>query len=342
MNRTAPLTFGRYLVGAGFVIAVLFTVLAPSSSTGLGPLERFLYWMLHAYGALAGLALSQALVSRTGFLRQFLQRRPWLAILAAGALGAWLFAPLALGLEHLLDLAPEPDGDPLDDWATRWGVLGALAAEGLELTAPVCATWLALNIPWLLRLDFTGPVRPIDAPGAEPDQRPTSLETDEAAIGTDSPKPSIVEPAAAGNSPVPEPKDPPDMTPSATEPAIDTSTEPALTGGLLDQLPAALGRDLVALSSQLHYLEVLTDRGRMLVLYNLRDAVQELDGVIAGLQIHRSHWVADAHVRRLVKRGSGWVCELTTAHELPVSRRRVAVAKQRWGAGVSYRRNDAA
>lgn len=309
------LSFERYLLAAGVVIALLFTVLAPSASLGFDLPGRFLYWTLHAFGALAALAAAQALLGRGVFWR----RRPWLATIVAGALGAWLFAPFALGLEYGLGLVPEPDGDPLDAWAERFGILGALAAEAIELTPAVATTWLVLNMPWLLRLDFTPPTAPQEAAPAAGTEAATEPR-ESIALETASQEGATLEPAALEE--IAEKKD-----------AADTGHRTSV----LDQLPAALGLDLVALSSQLHYLEAHTVRGRMLVLYNLRNAVDELQGTIGGLQIHRSHWVADAHVRRLAKRSSGWVCELTNGLELPVSRRRVAEAKQRWGAGATYR-----
>ncbi|MEO1083216.1 MAG: LytTR family DNA-binding domain-containing protein [Acidobacteriota bacterium] len=333
------LRFGRYLLAAGLVVSLLFTVVAPAASAGFNLPGRFLYWTLHTFGALAALAVAQSALGRSTRWR----RRPWLATLIAGVLGAWLFAPFALGLEQILGLVPEPDGDPLDAWALRWGLAGALTVEALELTAPVAATWVALNMPWLLRLDFTpspGPAAPelraqaIGGPGLSPD------------------------PDAVGA----EPAAPKDATPSAPEPIDEPSRGPAAArapraatrgdaprdepedgdDGFIDLLPAALGRDVAALSSQLHYLEVHTTRGRTLVLYNLKDAVGELEPVLDGLQIHRSHWVADAHVRRLARRSGGWVCELTTGLELPVSRRRAPEAKRRWGAGATYRAAGAA
>ncbi|MEO1366666.1 MAG: LytTR family DNA-binding domain-containing protein, partial [Acidobacteriota bacterium] len=242
------------------------------------------------------------------------------------------------GLEQILGLVPEPDGDALDAWALRWGLAGALAVEAIELTAPVAATWVALNMPWLLRLDFTPAPAPAPAPtpGANP-----GPSTDRPPDGrTHGPDPGVaeadgsrvVELDPSGGAATPPPASPEEPAPRTPGPG-----DPPGGDGFLDLLPAALGRDVAALSSQLHYLEVHTTRGRALVLYNLKDAVGELERSLDGLQIHRSHWVADTHVRRLARRSGGWVCELATGLELPVSRRRAAEAKRRWGAGATYR-----
>ncbi|MEM8997713.1 MAG: LytTR family DNA-binding domain-containing protein [Acidobacteriota bacterium] len=317
------LRFGRYLLASGLVVSLLFTVIAPAASAGFDLPGRFLYWTLHVFGALGALAAAQATLGRSARWR----RRPWLTTSVAGVLGAWLFAPLALGLEQVLGLVPEPDGDILDAWALRWGSAGALAVEALELTAPVAATWVALNMPWLLRLDFT------PAPG------PAAAESRSSEVRAVDPSPRVeetdVEPADGAPGGHPDPREGP--APGTANRPGDAHRE----DGFVDLLPAALGRDVAALSSQLHYLEVHTTRGRALVLYNLKDAVDELERVLDGLQIHRSHWVADAHVRRLTRRSGGWICELNTGLELPVSRRRAADAKRRWGAGATYRGADA-
>ncbi|GFE48827.1 hypothetical protein So717_05800 [Roseobacter cerasinus] len=88
--------------------------------------------------------------------------------------------------------------------------------------------------------------------------------------------------------------------------------------GFWSKVPAALGRDLVALSAELHYLRVYTARGDTLVLYPFGQAVQEQGH---GTQIHRSHWVALAHVDRIERRGREGVCHLAGGLALPVSRR---------------------
>ncbi|MEM1182877.1 MAG: LytTR family DNA-binding domain-containing protein [Acidobacteriota bacterium] len=335
------LTFGRYVLGAGMAIALLFTLVAPSASAGFGPLGRLLYWTLHTFAALAALSLAQDRIARAPAWR----RRPWLATLIAGVLGAWLFAPAALGLEQVLGLVPEPDGDPLDAWALRWGLAGSLVAEALELTVPVTATWLLLNAPWLLQLDFRPAVAPMGEAGEVSSLRDPEVVGQAASVAPSPelsapPPPSPEPPATTGPPPSPESKGP-EPAALSTEPASTEARDPSKADGLLEQLPVALGGDLIAMTSQLHYLEVHTARGRTLVLYNLRDAVAEVEAQFGGLQIHRSHWVADAHVRRLTRRSGGWICELSNGLELPVSRRRAADAKRRWGAGATYRPADA-
>ncbi len=80
-------------------------------------------------------------------------------------------------------------------------------------------------------------------------------------------------------------------------PPAAISPEPA-SGGLLARLPAGLGREVIALQMEDHYVRVHTARGSGLVLIPLRQAVRELDATgPEGLKVHRSWWVARQAVR---------------------------------------------
>jgi hypothetical protein len=119
-------------------------------------------------------------------------------------------------------------------------------------------------------------------------------------------------PASPPPSPGPSPS-------PAVEPAPPAAPAPSPAGGFLRRLPAALGRDLLALEMEDHYVRVHTALGSTLILLRLRDAVTEL-GEGSGLQVHRSWWVArDAVVD--VRRGDGRaVLTLKDGAKIPVSR----------------------
>ena len=87
---------------------------------------------------------------------------------------------------------------------------------------------------------------------------------------------------------------------------------------LLARLPGALGTDIVSLSMQDHYVEVTTTRGKALILMRMADAIGELDG-LQGQRIHRSHWVARAHVSATRKSGHRRFVELKDGRKLPLS-----------------------
>jgi DNA-binding LytR/AlgR family response regulator len=73
----------------------------------------------------------------------------------------------------------------------------------------------------------------------------------------------------------------------AASPAMAESTSDA-SPPILNRVPVQRRGRLIALSVSDHYVEVLTDGGRSLVLMRLSDAIAET-GPVKGLQIHRSH-----------------------------------------------------
>lgn len=80
---------------------------------------------------------------------------------------------------------------------------------------------------------------------------------------------------------------------------------------------------LLYLKSELHYLQVVTDRGSSLILYNLADAIEQLPAR-AGIQVHRSYWVARDAIEKLERRGRQGELLLRDGHRVPVSRQRLA------------------
>lgn len=103
--------------------------------------------------------------------------------------------------------------------------------------------------------------------------------------------------------------------------------------GILDRLPAHLRGRLLYMSMQDHYVDVHTDKGSTLVLMRLGDAIAETGGT-AGLQIHRSHWVALDAVDGPVRRDSRLFVKMQDGALLPVSRSYAPALKEAL-AGVS-------
>ena len=89
---------------------------------------------------------------------------------------------------------------------------------------------------------------------------------------------------------------------------------------LLERLPASRRGRLLHLQMRDHYVEIHTDRGSELVLMRFGDALKEL-GRTEGMQVHRSHWIARAAVKKIVRRTGRTVAFLENGTEVPVSRR---------------------
>ena len=107
------------------------------------------------------------------------------------------------------------------------------------------------------------------------------------------------------------------MSQKIAEAAVPEETSPRLS--ILDRLKPDNRGPLLRLSVQDHYTEVVTSRGRELLLLRFADALKET-AATPGLRVHRSHWVADAHVESL-KRDNGRLLILTRdGTQIPVSR----------------------
>ncbi|KIN60259.1 Transcriptional regulator, LytR/AlgR family [Sulfitobacter noctilucae] len=108
--------------------------------------------------------------------------------------------------------------------------------------------------------------------------------------------------------------------PDTVEPEADPQSR------FLRRLPLAERGPLVRIEAQDHYLKVVTDKAAPLILMRLGEAVDALEGA-AGLQVHRSRWVALDAVRshRRKKRARPVVDGDGT--EVPVSRRYRPAAK---------------
>jgi DNA-binding LytR/AlgR family response regulator len=104
----------------------------------------------------------------------------------------------------------------------------------------------------------------------------------------------------------------------------------AAAASIVDRLKPPNRGALLRLSVQDHYTEVVTARGRELVLLRFADALREAAGT-PGLQVHRSHWIADAHVES-VRRDSGKLVILTRdGSHIPVSRSYADDVRRRFG-----------
>ncbi|MEM1039096.1 MAG: LytTR family DNA-binding domain-containing protein [Pseudomonadota bacterium] len=85
------------------------------------------------------------------------------------------------------------------------------------------------------------------------------------------------------------------------------------------RLPVQLGRDLISLQAQDHYIRVVTPRGSHMLLMRLEDACLELENV-PGFRTHRSWWVAEPHVSNLQREGARLSVRLSDGQQVPVSR----------------------
>lgn len=112
------------------------------------------------------------------------------------------------------------------------------------------------------------------------------------------------------------------LPPMAT-PAPDMPRPAAEGVRFLQRIPAKLGRDLLAIETEDHYLRIHTKLGSDLILLRLSDALGELEG-LEGAQVHRTFWVARHSVARVERDGRKASLFLANGLEVPVSRGRIA------------------
>ena len=112
----------------------------------------------------------------------------------------------------------------------------------------------------------------------------------------------------------------------ATRSAPVVEKAPELQARFLGRLPAELGREVVYLKVNGHYINVTTTMGSAAVLMRFADAVAELGD--AGMQVHRSFWVAYDHIAAVERHAERTVVRLSTGEAVPVSRTFVTAVRE--------------
>ncbi|WP_339617878.1 LytTR family DNA-binding domain-containing protein [uncultured Gilvimarinus sp.] len=264
------------LLGVCGFLTVLFTLVEPEASQGLGLAARLGFWVLHI-----GIALGAILLVSVVIRHCHLSRWPlWILVLVTGVLGAVISAPLYLAIEVLLpELIPTDTPDSFWDRYAMQGHWQAVVSEFFQVLPLVLVGWGTVNLPLMLN------------------------------------KPTLLEP--------PLPPEPP------TGEQTEQDAMQARRDAFFASLPEVVGQDLIAISSDLHYLNVYTTLGKAMILGSLKYYAEAF--AEEGLQIHRSHWIAKAHVERLCLSGKDAFCLMSTGLRVPVSRSNRKLAKTYFG-----------
>ncbi len=88
---------------------------------------------------------------------------------------------------------------------------------------------------------------------------------------------------------------------------------------LLERVPAGEQGDVVRLQVWDHYVSLVTTKGTSKLLMRFGDAIKELDS-LEGIQVHRSHWVAKAHVVGHHRANNRLFLHTSDGEKIPVSR----------------------
>lgn len=92
-------------------------------------------------------------------------------------------------------------------------------------------------------------------------------------------------------------------------------------------LPSNIGKNILYLQSELHYLRVVTDVGECMILFSLIEADKKLPST-SGFMCHRSYWVSRAHISAFKQRGRTGQITLSNGTIIPVSKRKLTEFKK--------------
>jgi hypothetical protein len=117
------------------------------------------------------------------------------------------------------------------------------------------------------------------------------------------------------------------LIPSEQTPNYEKQFDSESKNEFLDKFSDKIGTDIIYLMSELHYIRVVTLKGEMLILHNLKDAISELPADLIGIQTHRSFWVNLKYIEKIIKKKLQSVLILSNGKSVPVSRRRISLVK---------------
>jgi len=141
--RTTPAF--KYYFWAGLALILIFTAIKPAGTDNTGLAERFVIWTIQI-SLLLPLLIGLHIVLQASNV--FNHLNPWLKLTLSGIIGAVLFVPFGLGIDYVFDL---------DDWegiSKLEGALPIIAEEIVNTLLPITLTWIAINVPRVLELNF--------------------------------------------------------------------------------------------------------------------------------------------------------------------------------------------
>lgn len=116
--------------------------------------------------------------------------------------------------------------------------------------------------------------------------------------------------------------------------ALETTSEELADGGSLtenlqghasffESLSPPFTGTLLRAEAQEHYVKLVGTSETRMILYRFSDILRELPQSL-GMQVHRSHWIANEAIRKVVRKGNNTRIETQDGMQIPVSRRYVS------------------
>jgi hypothetical protein len=211
----------------------------------------------------------------------------WKQLLLSGLVGSLVFTPVGLLIDIFLAGEEIPSKLSIE-----------LLDEFFGLAPPVIFVWLAINAPWVMGYRI---YHIKDEPTSD-NKKIDSLKPEEPIQGLNHER----------SAPCVE-------SPYTAEQQSEQDT-------FFSLLPSELGRNLIYLEAELHYLKAVTDSGEALILYNIKDA-ENLFDPSEGCLCHRSYWVSKKHISSFEKVGRCGELTMSNGAKIPISKRKYSKFK---------------
>ncbi len=150
----------KYFLAVSVGLGVVFAALGPEGSGDRGPVLTLLQWQAQTMIPMSACVLGHLALHRSA---AFDRLNPWAKLLISGGLGAFLFSPVAYGIDLLLGESPGPGASHLDGWLDELG----------SVSAPIVLSWVAVNAPFQLGYSFRRADVDTSAAPPEPPTPPT-------------------------------------------------------------------------------------------------------------------------------------------------------------------------
>lgn len=272
-----------------FVMALLlviaFTTMQPVSAGGTNVYSRFLFFSLHIFPAVF-LAWK---ISGFLFNQSFSSRvSPWVLLAIAGAISGFLLAPMSVFLEIVFGVVDYSEMPTKKLEYSLASFMGELEGEWFAVVPKTTIFWPLMNS--MLAWKYSSNQSSSGTNPVKPDENPDPENIDQA------------DPDASENR---------------------KADSAAFTSAFIQSLPGNLGKDVIYLRSEEHYLKVVTTLGENLILYGLKNAIHDLEKLqVNGLLVHRSYWVSMKHIVKVDVESGLPKVHLSNGFKVPISRRK--------------------
>lgn len=263
----------KYFLWFSVFLIILFTFLEPKATLDTTFFERIVFWTFQISILVPSLIFFHMLLQRSILFDQI---SDWYKVFLSGLMGCIFFLPFALGIDYVLGL---------DDWSNikKLGQAKDIVIEEIVgMFPPVIITWIAMNAPRILNLNFS---------------KITLIEPDKVIIKKEN---------------------------NSDKKSFNSLNK----NDFFDKFSYLIGTEIIYMMSELHYVRVVTLKGEILVLYNLKDAIEKLPKDYSGIQTHRSYWVSKRYIQAVKELKGKMILILSNGKTIPVSRRKADEVKE--------------